>query len=142
MTNETTSTSASIGLLILRVGIGCYMLTHGWGKAHVLFNGNAEQFGDPLGMGKTLSLVLAVGAEAGCAVLVALGAATRLAALPIAFTMGVAAFVVHADDPWTMSGGASKEPALLYLIPSLALVFTGGGRFSVDAWLRARKQRS
>jgi uncharacterized membrane protein YphA (DoxX/SURF4 family) len=26
----------------------------------------------------------------------------------------------------------SKEPALLFLIPFLALVFTGAGRFSID----------
>ena len=49
--------------------------------------------------------------------------------------MAVAAFVVHAGDPWTLGAGRSKEPALLYLFPFLALALTGPGRFSLDAWL-------
>ena len=65
--------------------------------------------------------------------------------------MGVAAFVAHGSDPWSMeeafklfaAGQAqlplSKEPALLFLIPFLALIFTGPGKFSIDAliWPRA-----
>jgi uncharacterized membrane protein YphA (DoxX/SURF4 family) len=58
--------------------------------------------------------------------------------------MAVAAFVAHRDDPWTSQAAAqafragtskswsSKEPALLYLIPFLALIFTGAGRYSLD----------
>ena len=81
----------------------------------------------------------------GCAALVVLGLGTRLAALPVVFAMGVAAFVAHGSDPWTMGEGAklfmsgaskswgSKEPALLFLIPFLALVFTGPGLISLDA---------
>jgi uncharacterized membrane protein YphA (DoxX/SURF4 family) len=34
---------------------------------------------------------------------------------------------------------ASKEPALLYLIPFLALTFTGAGRFSIDGLLASRR---
>lgn len=33
----------------------------------------------------------------------------------------------------------SKEPALLYLIPFLARVFTGAGRFSIDGMICARR---
>jgi len=68
-----------------------------------------------------------------------LGLGTRFAAIPVVIAMGVAALVVHANDPLLMGQGASKEPALLYAIPFLALVFTGGGRFSVDAWLKSRR---
>jgi uncharacterized membrane protein YphA (DoxX/SURF4 family) len=65
--------------------------------------------------------------------------------------MAVAAFVIHAGDPWTMEaaataffGGASKtwfskEPALLYLIPFLSLVFTGGGKLSIDGLIAMRR---
>ena len=42
--------------------------------------------------------------------------------------MLVAAFVVHADDPW-----GKKEFALLYAIPFTALAITGGGRYALDA---------
>lgn len=134
---------ASIGLLILRLGMGGYMLTHGWGKVQMLLAGEFEKFADPLGIGLTFSLIGAVFAEFVCAALVMVGLATRLAAIPLVFTMAVAAFVVHGSDPWTMGAGASKEPAMLFLIPFLALAFTGPGRFSLDALIlqRTRQQR-
>mgnify|MGYP002380947190 CR=1 FL=1 len=118
----------SIGLLILRVGFGGYMATHGWGKFQMLMAGEYYKFGDPIGLGNTLSLIGAVGAEFFCALLVVLGIGTRFAAAPIVFTMGVAAFIVHANDPWTMGGGASKEPAMLFMMVFLALIFTGAGK--------------
>ena len=142
--------SVSTGLLILRVGVGGFMLTHGWGKLQMLLAGDFEKFGDPIGLGKPLSLFLVVAAEFVCALLVILGLATRVAALFPVVGMGVAAFVAHGNDPWTMEGGyrlfmtgaskswASKEPALLFLIPFLALVFTGAGRYSLDALIGPR----
>ena len=142
----------AIGLLILRLGLGGYMLTHGIGKLQMIIEGRLDQFGDPIGLGPELSLIAVTGAEFLCAILVIFGAGTRFAALPIVFTMGVAAFVVHGDDPWTMmsavkafrSGASesfsSKELALVYLIGFLALAFTGAGRFSVDAFMAKKSQ--
>lgn len=142
----------SIGLLILRLGMGGYLATHGWGKVQMMLAGDFAKFGDPIGLGSGLSLVLVMVAEFICALAVAFGAATRLAAAPVVFSMGVAAFVAHGADPWTMetaarlflSGAskswASKEPALLYLVPFLALLFTGPGRFSIDAMIRQHRK--
>lgn len=146
----------SLGLLILRLGVGPFMVAHGWGKLKMVLAGKFEEFGDPIGLGPGVSLVLTMLAEFACALLVMLGCATRFAAAPIVFAMAVAAMVVHADDPWTMSEGArrffaqqsqtwsSKEPALLFLIPFLALIFTGPGRFSFDAlvWPRWRERQA
>jgi putative oxidoreductase len=134
----------SVGLLVLRLGIGGFMLTHGWGKLQMVLAGDFDKFGDPLGLGSGLSLVLVTGAEFCCALLVVAGFATRLAAAPIVFTMAVAAFRFHANDPWTLGPGASKEPALLYMTPFLALIFTGAGKFSVDGliWPWWRKRRA
>ncbi len=145
--------TTSIGLLILRLGVGGYMATHGWGKVWMLFDGDFDKFADPIGLGNTLGLVLATGAEFLCAVLVMLGLATRFAAAPVVFTMAVAAFVVHRADPWTAGRAyelfaagetkfpVSKEPALLFLIPFLALVFTGPGELSIDRLALARWRR-
>lgn len=145
--------SISIGLLVLRLGVGGYMVTHGIGKLQMMLAGGFDRFGDPIGLGSGPSLVLMVLAEFLCALLVMLGLATRLAAVPVVFGMAVAAFVVHGNDPWTMgeaarlfqSGAskswASREPALLFLIPFLALIFTGPGRFSLDALLRSIPRR-
>ena len=88
--------SLSLGLLILRVGFGAYLMTHGWGKVQMVFNGEFEKFGDPIGLGNTLSLILAAGAEFGCSLLVLLGLFTSYAAIPVVITMGVAALY----RPW------------------------------------------
>lgn len=147
--------TVSIGLLILRLGIGGYLLTHGLGKLRMLLAGNFGQMGDPIGLGPVLSLILVTVAEFLGALLVMLGLATRFAAALIVVSMAVAAFVAHGSDPWTMERGyqlfmagqskswASKEPALLYLIPSLALILTGAGKISLDAliWPRWRERR-
>jgi putative oxidoreductase len=42
--------------------------------------------------------------------------------------MLVAAFIIHADDPFR-----KQEFALLYAVPYLTLILTGGGKFSIDA---------
>ena len=145
--------STSIGLLILRVGIAGYLATHGWGKLQMMRGGEWEMFGDPIGLGAQLSLTLVTGAELICALLVVLGLATRFAAVPVVFAMGVAALVAHGADPWTMEKGyelfmsgqaeswASKEPALLFLVGFLALIFTGAGRYSLDALIAPRLGR-
>lgn len=129
--------TTSIGLLILRLGFGGYMLTHGWGKLQMLFRGQFDEFPDPLGIGSGLSLTLAVLGEVLFPVLVILGLLTRLSAAPVVITMAVAAFVIHASDPWS-GGSPSKELALLYLIAFLTLIFTGAGRYSLDAVVSPR----
>src|SRR5215207_9670244 len=118
------SLMSSVGLLILRLGIGGFMLSHGWGKLQMTLAGDFDKFGDPIGLGNQVSLILVTGAEFFCAGLVMLGFGTRFAAAAIVFAMGVAAFVAHGNDPWTMEEGArrffskeaqfwgSKEPAL------------------------------
>lgn len=146
-------TALSFGLLILRLGIGGFLATHGWGKVQMVLAGSFDQFGDPVGLGNVASLYLVAFAEFVCAILVMIGLGTRFAAVPPVIAMAVAAFVAHAADPWTMEGGyvlftsgaseswASKEPALLFLIPFLALIFTGAGRFSADHLIAGSRRR-
>lgn len=125
----------SIGLFILRVGVSSFMLMHGWGKTLKVMEGDFA-FADPIGLGAETSLTLAAGAEFGCAILVMLGLGTRFASIPLAFTMAVAAFTVHLNDPLFSAGGGSKEPALVFGIVYLALIFTGAGWFSADGLIR------
>lgn len=127
MPSKTTLTST--GLLLLRVAIGCLMLVHGIQKA-MAFGQLSSAFPDPLGMGSQLSLISAIGAEVGCSLLLIVGLGTRFAAVPLAFTMLVALFLVHAKDPWQV-----KELAAVYLSVYTSLVFTGGGEFSLDRLL-------
>lgn len=123
----------STGLFILRVAAGCFMLVHGWPKL-MAFSEKAANFPDPLGMGSQLSLSATIGAEVGCSILLILGLGTRLAAIPLAFTMGVAVFIVHGADPWQ-----KKELAAVFLTVYTVLLFTGGGCCSVDACLGMKR---
>jgi putative oxidoreductase len=134
---------SSVGLLFLRVGLGLFMLLgHGWGKAERLFKGETE-FGDPLGIGAELSFYLTTFAEVVCAAALVVGFMTRLSAVPLVIAMGVAGFIVHANDPWLIqtAGLPAKELALLFFTGFLALMFTGPGRLSVDSLIITRKPR-
>lgn len=123
------------GLLLLRLAAGGLMAgAHGWPKL-AGWAEKAERFSDPLGVGSTTSLALAIFAELFCAIAVMVGAATRVAAVPVVFTMLVAALVVHADDPF-----ARKEFTLVYALPFLTLALTGPGAYSVDAWWARRRR--
>jgi len=123
----------NLGLLILRLSAGGFMLTHGYPKLQRIISGEMR-FGDPLGLGPEVSLVLAVFAEFFCAILVMLGLGTRLATIPLIVTMAVAAFIAHGADPFSR-----KEMALLYLVSFLVLLLTGGGKFSVDYFLNRKR---
>ena len=124
-----------VGLLVLRVSAGLMMAGHGWGKLST-WSEKVDKFPDPIGVGSTPSLALAVFAEFFCAGLVALGLATRAAAVPVVITMLVAALIVHGEDPWQR-----KELAVLFLSAFVTVILTGPGKFSLDALLM-RKARS
>lgn len=126
----TTSTTGSFGLLILRVFAGATMaIAHGWGKL-AGFSEKSGGFPDPIGLGSPTALGLAVFAEFFCSLAIILGLFTRAAAIPLLITMLVAAFMIHGDDPFQ-----KKELALFYGAVFLTLIFTGAGKFSVDAKL-------
>lgn len=121
-------TLADVWLLILRVCAGGFIMTHGYPKLMKFVEGGELKFADPLGIGVTASLALAVFAEFFCAILLALGLGTRFAALALSITMGVAAFIQHGADPF-----GKKEMALLYLLIFLTLLVFGPGKYSVDS---------
>jgi putative oxidoreductase len=124
----------NIALLILRLSSGGFMLfAHGLPKL-MDFTARATRFPDPLGIGPTASLSLAIFAEVFCAALIIFGLATRFAAIPLIITMAVAAFIVHASDPF-----ARQELPLLFGAVFLALALTGGGEFSLDRILKNRR---
>lgn len=131
------SVSRDLGLLLLRLSAGGTMaLAHGLSKMN-RFAELSERFPDPLGVGSWASAALAIFAELGCGVAVALGLFTRAALLPLMVTMGVAAFVIHGDDPFR-----KQELALIYLAMYTTLLATGPGRFSLDALIRGRVGRT
>lgn len=120
------------GLLLLRVVPSLMMISHGWPKMQKLLaewgTDEGVQFMDFLGLGAEISLILTVIAELFAPVLIIVGWKTRWAALTVAFTMFVAAFVAHGDDPFQ-----KKELALLYLVCFASISALGPGQLSLDA---------
>jgi len=116
----------AIGLLLLRLSFGGFMMVHGIPKL-MAYSKLATSFPDPIGIGSNLSLIAAIAAEVGCSLLIIAGLGTRLATLPLAFTMIIAMFVVHGSDPWK-----AKELAACFLAVYAVLAFTGPGKFSLD----------
>jgi putative oxidoreductase len=111
----------NLALLILRVGASGLMLTHGIPKINMLF-ASPIQFADPFGLGPTLSLILALIGEVVAPIF-----QTRSAAIPVAITRAVAAFMIHANDAFSV-----KEKALLFLICFIAIFLAGPGKYSID----------
>lgn len=114
-------------ILLVRITVAVFMLTHGWPKLQKLLAGGEIKFGDPIGIGMAPSLALAVFAEFLCSILVGIGFATRLATIPLIITMAVAAFISHGADPF-----GRKELALLYLLIYIFLLVAGSGKYSID----------
>lgn len=117
-------------LLLLRIAVGVFMLSHGIGKFLKLFGSEPIMFADPIGIGETASLALTVFAEVFCSLLLIFGIATRFAAIPLPITMLVAVFIVHAND-----GFGKQELPLLYLFIYLTIAIAGAGKLSIDNWI-------
>ena len=116
----------NIASLILRIGFGGLMISHGYGKFLQLISGDFS-FPDPLGIGGGFTLFLAVLGEFVGPIFMMVGFKTKLAAIiPIA-TMAVAAFIVHANDALQ-----NKELALIYFFAFFSIFCLGSGKYSVD----------
>ncbi len=122
--------SLDAAIFLIRIGIAGMMLVHGIPKMGQLFSGSEIQFPSVFGMSPEVSLGLAVFAEVVCSVLILAGLGTRLAVIPLAITMMVAAFSIHAADPFV-----KKEMALHYLLTYVVLFFTGSGKYSLDHYI-------
>lgn len=129
----TGSQAGDFGLLLLRLGAGLALaFAHGMGKlppAERFISGIQEMgFPAPAAFAWAASL-----SEFAGGLLVAIGLATRPAALFALVTMSVAFFIRHGADDFS-----TKEKAFLFGIVFLAIAFTGAGRYSVDAMIRPK----
>lgn len=129
--------AGDVGLLLLRAGGGLMLsLGHGWAKLYAdgrigpakNFIAGVQSLGFPA---PTLFAWCAALSECAGGMLLALGLMTRSAAFAVAFTMCVAAFAQHRDDPFT-----TKEKALLYLVIAVPCILIGAGRYSLDRVIR------
>ena len=123
-----------LALLVVRLGAGGMMLTHGIPKIGRLFGEGPVKFADPFGLGPEISLGMAIFAEVICAILVMVGFKTRLATIPLILTMLTAAFYAHWNDPF-----GRKELPLLYACVFLGILAFGAGRYAIDGLLKKKK---
>jgi len=128
--------NTDLALLALRLIFGfCMAYLYGYSKLNKLFGDEPVEFMNFMGLGDTVSLALVVFAEFFCSILIFFGLFTRLATIPLIFTMLVAVFYAHRDDPFS-----DKEHGLLYLGAYIVLFMMGPGRYSVDGWLDRKNQ--
>jgi putative oxidoreductase len=125
--------NTDLALLFIRISIALLMLTHGLPKLAKFFSDEPIVFASVFGMSQSLSLGLTVFAEVFCSILILIGLGTRFAAIPVIITMAVAAFYIHAADPFS-----TKEMAVLYLLGFTFVLIAGAGKYSLDTVLSKR----
>jgi putative oxidoreductase len=129
----------NLGLLVLRLVVGFTLAAHGTQKLFGWFGGyglaGTGGFLEQLGFhpGKRAALMAGLAETAG-GLLLALGAATPLAATLIVGVMLVAIATVHWSKGFFNHNGGYEYPMVLSTA-ALGIVFLGPGRFSVDALL-------
>ncbi len=116
----------NFGMLILRLGVGILVASHGYNKL-VHFSTAKAHFMNFMGLGSTTSLALAVFAEFFCSIFLILGLFTRLATIPIIIVMAVVVFSVTHGNIF-----GDGEKAAMYLAALITILFCGPGRISVD----------
>lgn len=127
------SRNINVALLLLRITIGVFMLTHGIVKLMWLMGDEPIMFLDPIGLGPKLSLILVVFAEVFCSIFLIIGFATRPSTIPLAFSMFVAIFLVHGIAEFK-----AIELALLYFLVYIFIAITGAGKYSIDSLIHAK----
>lgn len=119
----------NFGMLVLRVVLGILLASHGYSKL-ISFSTLRYKFMNFLHMGPTVSLSLVIFAELFCSIFLILGLFTRFAVIPIIIAMGVVVFVATHGE--ILGQG---EKGAMYLAASVAILFCGPGKISVDGMI-------
>ncbi len=127
-----------LGLLIFRLILGFTMLLHGIAKITGGIGGIEHMLGEH-GLPGFIGYGVYIG-EIVAPLLLIVGFKTRLSAAVFAFNCVVALLLAHAGDIFALGkyGGWAIELLALYIFGSLALAFTGGGKYSLDSKLKKR----
>jgi len=125
------------GLLLMRLALGLIFVMHGGQKLFVMGHAGVTGFMASLGLpvpAISAALLITVEFVGGLALLA--GVFTRGTALLIAANMLVATVTVHLANGFFLPAG--YEFTVTLMLTSLALMMTGPGAYSVDAWLSHR----
>jgi len=132
--------ASTLALTLLRVGVGCLLIAHGYQKLidiqHV--TSSFASLGVP---NPKLAAYLAILGEFFGGIGLTLGALTPLAALGPVLAMGCAIYFAHrTHGPFSENGG--WEYPLTIMLVGLFFVAHGGGPISVDALVASARRRS
>jgi putative oxidoreductase len=130
---------ATLALTLLRVGVGCILMAHGWQKLtdipHTISSFAGLDIPNP-----RLAAYLAILGEFFGGLGLTLGALTPLAALGPVLTMGAAIYFVHRNNGLFAQGGGFEYPLTLLLV-ALFFMVHGAGPLSVDAMIASARHR-
>lgn len=140
-------TPSLIGPFITRVGLGIVILPHGFQKLLGLFGGFGWSatigfFSRALHVPIPVSVLVILGESLGSVAMI-LGFMTRFVAASYIMIMLGAIMLVHLPNGFFMNwfgkqAGEGYEYHILVITMSLALLFAGGGKWSVDGLIAER----
>jgi putative oxidoreductase len=138
-TASKTESNSGLSLLILRITIAIVFMAHGSQKLFSWFGGygleGTGQWMESIGLAPGYLMALLAGSgEFFGGLLLLFGLLTRASSLVLAITMIVAIFSVHFVNGFFMSANG-YEFAFVLLGASVALMFSGAGKYSLDARL-------
>jgi putative oxidoreductase len=113
----------SVGLLLIRLAVAAIFIYHGWSK--FMFMDDTIIFFGTLGLAPFFAYLVAIVEFIG-GILMLLGVFTCTAGISLAVVIAFAICLVKAK-----MGFVASEPDILLLVSSLALAFTGPGRYSL-----------
>lgn len=126
---DSLDTPASAGLLMVRLICGAAMMIHGWSKIQ-----NPMGWMGPGAPVPGILQALAAISEFGGGLAWIIGLLTPLASFGLVCTMAVAAWTHYSKgDPY-----GKYELALAYFSVAFLMMFSGAGRFSLDALIFGR----
>jgi putative oxidoreductase len=124
--------NTDLALLVFRLWTGFALFAKHGIEKFTNFSQMQQHFPDPLHVGSTISLSVALLADGICSLLIIIGLATRLAAFIIVINLMVVFFTMH------QFSFAKEHAELVYLfLGSVLCIFIAGpGRYSIDQKLR------
>jgi putative oxidoreductase len=139
------TTDNGAAALALRIPVGIIFIAHGAQKLFGAFGGygleGTGQFFSSVGLNPGYLMALLAGAaEFFGGLALVFGVVVRPASAALAFAMLIAIFAVHFSKGFFLDKGGYEYALALFGAP-LSLLFSGGGRLSVDRVLAERAAR-
>lgn len=140
---EVADSTQPVFLLAVRLFWGWHFFQAGKGK--LLNLERTTKFFESLGVPfPELSTLLAASTECFGGLLLLVGLCSRLAAIPLIFTMVVAFMTAHYEALSNVVADTAtflKQAPFTYLFASLLILVFGPGKYSIDGLIAARRKR-